>query len=78
MSRPRVVTPEAMDLFRAEAVRRAKGLSNKQLARVLEHKLSSKYIGQIVAALRREYERKHPCVEVSCGTESFRPSDPIT
>jgi hypothetical protein len=57
MSRPRIITTEAMDLFREEAVRRAQSRTNKQLARLFDDKVTEKYVGQVVARLRREYER---------------------
>lgn len=52
MSRPKVVTIIATNLFRREAIRRIANRTNKQLARELAEQgvvLSPQYIGQLIA-----------------------------
>lgn len=71
MSRPMKRTPEGDEICRAEAHRRAQRMSNKQLARLTG--LTPKYVAQIVARFRREYER----VDVSHETSTLEPTSSL-
>lgn len=65
MSRQRKITDAAMEEFKAEAARRARGKSNKDLARLAG--TTPHYAAQVVSTLRRMYE-KGELVDVPCET----------
>lgn len=69
MSKPRVLTAADDLVLREEAIRRAEMRTNKQIARLLQNRVSAEYAGKKIAVFKREYESNHLCADDSRGTE---------
>jgi hypothetical protein len=67
MSKPRQLTRTDDELLMDEAIRRATMRTNKQIARLLQNRVSAQYAGKKIAELRREYEANHPHEDDSRG-----------